>query len=143
MDTDFLIRNWGLLAASVLLLAVVLNVIFQRLWQSPFGQLRRALTDLQERSLAAAKSGKFAEKAESRLDRMLQESAKIRPSELQEAKGVLQDARALQKIANDKLMIAENHVRRIIHEEFPPYKQDRLRERYLRQSAADRRPFSF
>lgn len=82
-------------------------------------------------------------RAESRLDRMLQKAEKIRPSELQAAKEALQDARALQKIAEDRLMVAENHVRRIIHEEFPPVKQQKLRARYLPEALPERRPFSF
>ena len=143
MNSEFLVSNWAPLAASVFMLAALLNVLFQRFWQSPAGQLRRALADLEEKRAAAAKARKVADKAESRLDRMLRNSAKVRPSELQESKGLLQDARALQKIADDRLLIAENHVRRIIHEEFPPNRQERLRDRYLPQGGRDKRPFSF
>jgi hypothetical protein len=41
------------------------------------------------------------------------------------------------------VLIAENHVRKIIVEEFPPRLHERLRERYLPGEGADSRPFSF
>jgi len=56
---------------------------------------------------------------------------------------VVEDAKMLAKIANDKVLIAENHVRRVIHEEYPPVKQERLRKKYLPAQAADKRRFSF
>ena len=65
------------------------------------------------------------------------------PMLVQEARDALQDARALQKIADDRLLVAENQVRRIIVEEFPPIKQLRLRRRYLPADVRDPRPFSF
>jgi exonuclease VII small subunit len=143
MSSDFLVRNWALLAASGILLAVALNLLFQRVHGSASGQLRRAIGALRQQAELAKTAKSAADKAESRLDDLLQKSAKIPPSRVQEAKGFLQDARALQKIADDKLLIAENHVRRIIHEEFPPEKHERLRNRYLPPSLRDNRPFSF
>jgi hypothetical protein len=62
---------------------------------------------------------------------------------LQEAKDAVDDANALQKILNDKVMVTENHVRRVIHDEFPPTEHDRLRRKYLPQDIKDERPFSF
>ena len=55
----------------------------------------------------------------------------------------MQDAEALLKIASDQVLIAENHVRKIIVEEFPPKHHERLRRRYLPGEGDDGKPFSF
>ena len=70
-------------------------------------------------------------------------AGKVKPRLLQEAKDALQDARALEKIAGDKVLIAANHVRRVIHEEFPPSRQQKLRARYLPGEEQNEGPFSF
>lgn len=143
MDNEFLIHHWGLLAAALLLAVAALHVALS-LWQhSASGQLRQALAAMQEQRRLAAKAEGATVKAESRLDSLLQARDKVRPSFLQEAKEALQDARALQKIAEDRQLIAENHLRRIILEEFPPIKQHKLRLRYLPADVRDPRPFSF
>jgi len=143
MDSEILLRHWGLLAATVLLVAVALNIALL-LWQrSPSGQLRRALAVMQVQRRAAARAADVTDKAEARLDKLMQTRETVRPASLQEARDALQDARALQKIADDKVLIAENHSRRIILEEFPPVKQHKLRMRYFPADVRDPRPFSF
>ena len=74
---------------------------------------------------------------------MASRAGSIRPSSLQEAREKLEDAGALLKIARDRLMVAENQVRRVIFEEFPPARQESLRARYLPQDVVDKRPFTF
>jgi DNA-binding phage protein len=83
------------------------------------------------------------EKAERIARRLHERAEQAKPRHVQEANGVLEDARMLAKIANDQVLIAENHVRRVIHEEYPPVKQERLRKKYLPEQAADKKPFSF
>ncbi|MFQ5983731.1 MAG: hypothetical protein ACE5KS_10215, partial [Woeseiaceae bacterium] len=90
-----------------------------------------------------AKALQGVEKAERTVKRLHDRAERAKPRHLQEAKKALDDATALAKIANDKVLIAENHVRRVIHEEYPPVKQERLRERYLPEQAPGKRPFSF
>jgi hypothetical protein len=143
MDNQFLIQHWGLLAGSLLLIAATLHIALSGWQHSASGQLRHALATMQEQRQVAANAERVTMKAESRLDSLRQSSDKVRPSYLQEAKEALQDARALQKIADDQLLVAENHVRRIILEEFPPIKQHKLRSRYLPADLRDPRPFSF
>jgi hypothetical protein len=41
------------------------------------------------------------------------------------------------------VLIAENHVRKIIVEEFPPNRHERMRSRYLPGEREDGRPFTF
>ncbi|HSD69497.1 MAG TPA: hypothetical protein VLB07_08085 [Woeseiaceae bacterium] len=143
MDSDFIVQHWGLLAGALLVVAVALHLALSGWQRSASGQLRHALVSMQEQRRAAAKATDVAAKAEARLDKLLQSRDKLRPSLLQEAKDALQDARALQKIADDRLLVAENQVRRIILEEFPPVKQLKLRRQYLPADIRDPRPFSF
>ena len=49
----------------------------------------------------------------------------------------------LLKIAADQVLIAENHVRKIIVEEFPPNRHERMRGRFLPGEREDGKPFSF
>lgn len=127
----------------VLVLAVAMHLALSGWQRSASGQLQQALSGMQEQRQAAAKAADVTQKAEARLDKLNQSRDKLRPSLLQEARDALQDARALQKIADDRLLVAENQVRRIIVEEFPPIKQLRLRRRYLPADVRDPRPFSF
>jgi hypothetical protein len=143
MAREFLVQHWALFGALGMLAVVGLQVILSGVAQSSSGQLRRAVSDKQEQDRIARKARAVTAKAEARLDALLKRSDKVRPSALQECKEALQDARALQKIAEDKLLIAENPVRRVIHEEFPPVRQEKLRARYLPHVARDRRPCSF
>ena len=57
--------------------------------------------------------------------------------------GLRLSTRSLAKIADDKAQVQANHVRRVIFEEFPPSRHEKLRARYLPQDVADKRPFSF
>jgi hypothetical protein len=67
----------------------------------------------------------------------------VKPVRLQEARDAVQDAGALLKIAEDQVLIAENHVRKIIVEEFPPNRHERMRSRYLPGEREDGKPFTF
>ena len=62
---------------------------------------------------------------------------------MSEAKEALQDALALEKIADDKAQVTANQVRRVIFEEFPPTRHEKLRRKYLPEDVRDNRPFSF
>ena len=73
--------------------------------------------------------------------RAKRESAK--PRHVQETTEALEDAQALLKIAEDQVLIAANHVRKLILEEFPPTRQEQLRSKYLPDSAPDSKPFTF
>lgn len=143
MDPEFLKSNWALLAAVGIGLIIVLIVLSQLIRRSAWGQLRATRRVLAKTRQGAARALRAVEKAE-RIAKRLQERAEhTKPRHVQEANGVLEDARMLAKIANDKVLIAENHVRRVIHEEYPPVQQERLRNKYLPEQATDKRPFSF
>lgn len=135
--------NWGLLAAVILAVVVVLVILGRLIGGSRHGQLRRSLAELQDRQRDLNRATNAALKAENKVDRLRNRLASVKPRHAQEAKDNLMDARSLQKIANDKVLVAQNHVRRVIHEEYPPNKQARLRARYLPDDRPDDKPFSF
>lgn len=143
MNSAIAQNNWALLVAGALVALAILVLLARMLRGSGRGQLRRALADLTEQRSQLKKSVAAARKAENTLDRLLQRQASVKPRHIEEAKGALQDARALEKIASDKVLIAQNQVRRVIHEEFPPDRQDRLRQKYLPGDGPDKTPFSF
>ncbi len=143
MDWDVLKSNWALIVAAIIGSIIIVIIVIQLIKRSAGGQLRQTLKTLAKARQDEAKARKSVERAE-RVARRLHENAdRVKPRHLQEAKDALQDARALAKIANDKILIAENHVRRVIFEEFPPNKHDAMREKYLPNAARDQKPFTF
>jgi hypothetical protein len=143
MDLNTLKSNWALVVATVIGGIIILIVLAQLIQRSAGGQLRKTVRDLNKAHQDEAKALRSAEKAERIARRLHEKSDSVKPRHLQEAKEALEDARVLAKIANDKLLIAENHVRRVIHEEYPPRKQEKLRAKYLPTQERDKRPFSF
>lgn len=143
MELNTLKSNWALVVAAIIGAIIVLIVLSQLIQRSAGGQLRKTVRELNKSRRKEAKLLKAADKAE-RIARRLHETADtVKPRHMQEAKDALGDARALAKIANDKVLIAQNHVRRIIHDEYPPRKQEKLRQKFLPDDAPDKKPFSF
>jgi len=143
MDSIILKSNWALAVAAIIGFVIILIVVGNLIRQSAWGQLRQTLQTLAKARQDEAKALKSLEKAEHITRRLHENADRAKPRHLQEAKDALQDARALAKIANDKILIAENHVRRVIHEEYPPIRQEALRQKYLPEPARDKKPFSF
>ena len=131
MDMKLVEAYWapglaGLLVAAVALIAAV------RLWRlSARGRLAAANRVLRQRCRQAAQSGAAVARAQARVGRLEQKSHSVKPRLLEEARGTLADARALAKIADDRVLIARNRLRHVILEEFPPGRHEALRRRYL------------
>lgn len=143
MDSELLKSNWALLVAVGIGLIIVVIVLSRLIRRSAWGQLRETRRALAEARQDEARALQAVDKAERIARRLHEQAEQTKPRHVQEAKELLEDARMLAKIANDKVLIAENHVRRVIHEEYPPVKQGRLRKKYLPEQAPDKRPFSF
>lgn len=143
MTVETLRQNWALFVALALLLVVGLVVSMTVYRRSGRAQLMRTLKDLRAAQRRQASTQKSVAQAERRLAKLEARAAEVKPRTLEEARGSLADARALNKIADDQVLIAANHVRRIILEEYPPASHEALRARYLPTEAPDRRPFSF
>lgn len=143
MDLNVLKSNWALVAAAVIGVIIALIVLSQLIRRSAAGQLRKTAQALKRARKDEAKALKAVAKAERNARRLHEKADIVKPRHLQEAKDTLGDAKALAKIANDKVLIAANHVRRVIFEEYPPRKQEMLRKKYLQSEEPDKRPFSF
>ncbi|MDZ7644578.1 MAG: hypothetical protein U5K76_10395 [Woeseiaceae bacterium] len=143
MDVELSRRNWALAVAAVLfvIVAVIVGIALYR--RSARGQLAQRARALRTAHAECARAGRAVATAERRVDRLRERADKVKPRLLEEARGVLHDARALEKIAADRVLIAANHLRRVIYEEFPPARHDALRRRYLPDDKPDKRPFSF
>lgn len=143
MDAELLRSHWALAAAGAVLALVAIVLLVHKASRSAPAQLRgarRRAARLHRRLLRAERD---VVSAEARLHRLQARAQSVKPRLVVEARGALEDAQALARIARDQAEIAENHVRRIITEEFPPAHQQRLRDRYLPGTPPDKRPFSF
>lgn len=142
MTLEFAMKNWALVAASVLGTAVMLFVIFRVFQDSARGRLLATVRQLADREQQARAARSAVDKAVAAVDRLRRNVDSVKPRRLQEASETLEDARALSKIADDQVLIARNHVRKIILEEYPPQRHEAMRGKYLRQDEANQKPFT-
>lgn len=135
--------DWAIWLALVMLLIALVSIIPQLLKMTSRSKLNRVFADVKTARKELKKSTRAAKKAEKRLEKLLARAGRVKPRVLQEAKEAVEDGKSLAKIMNDKVIVAETHVRRVIYDEFPPEKHERLRAKYLPQDLIDNRPFSF
>jgi len=143
MTVDYLQQNWALLAASVIGVAVLLFALWRAWRDSARGRLGAELARLAQKRAHASRLQRRVRTARTRLEHLQGRAEHVQPRRLQEAAEALQDAEALARIAADQVLIAENHVRKIIVEEFPPKRHEALRARYLPGDGNSGKPFSF
>jgi hypothetical protein len=143
MDPEQLKSNWALVVAAGLGLAILVIVVAQLVRRSAAWQLRAAVKELGKSRLAETRAIKSVQKAESRARRLHANAENTKPRILRQAEEAVEDARALAKIANDRMLVAQNHVRRVIHDEYPPTQQEKLRQKFLPVEERDSKPFSF
>ncbi len=143
MTVDFISRNWSLLIAGVLATGIVLFLLFRVFSDSARGRLRSEVKRLNQCYKDYQRARKASDKAAERLATLEQKAASVKPRRIQEASEALEDARMLQKIAEDQVMIAENYVQKLIVDEFPPKQHSALRDKHLRRHAEDGKPFTF
>lgn len=143
MNADFLVTNWALIAATGIAGLVAFIVAISSYRRSAYGQLRRARSELARKIRQHRKAERKVAMTAKRIARLGAKAEATKPRLLSEAREAHEDALALEKIAHDKVLVASNHVRRIIVEEIPPARQQRLRDKYLPPEPDDKRPFSF
>ena len=131
MTVGLLQQHWALAGAGVVGTAVLLFVLWRGWLDSPRGRLRIARRQLRERQREARKCSRAGGRATARLERLARKSDSVRPSRIEQANDAVRDAQALLKICNDQVLVAQNHVRKIIVEEFPPKHHERMRRKYL------------
>lgn len=138
-----LAEHWALWIAIIpgaLVLVYVFSLLRRR---SAGGLLSRAVHDHEISSKELQRARKTVDSATARLEKLSARAGRVKPRILQESKDALEDALALVKIADDKAQVTANHLRRVIYEEFPPSKHEKLRKKYLPEDIRDNRPFSF
>ncbi len=143
MTLELLQRHWALAAASVVGLAALLFVGWRAWLASSPGRLRAANRRLRARRKESSRQSRALQRATAALGRLQKNAGSVKPVRLQEAAEAVQDAEALLKIASDQVLIAENHVRKIIVEEFPPKRHERMRRKYLPGDTDSGKPFTF
>ena len=143
MNAEELKTHWALLLASFTGVVLLLFVVAHFIHKSARRQLRRKQKALQQERGRLRKAQAVVNKAERQRLRLMRYADSVKPRLLQESAEALEDARALAKIATDRVLVAENHLRRVILEEFPPARHERLRSRYLPDGPAKKKPFTF
>ena len=143
MTSTFLQQHWALVSAGIVGAAVMIFVLWRTWLDSARGRLSAARRHLRDKCLAQERQRKALQRLSARLDDFEARADSVKPRILREAAEAVQDAEALLKIAADQVLIAENHVRKIIVEEFPPKRHDRMRGKYLPGEREDGKPFSF
>lgn len=143
MNRDFLIGNWALVVAAALLLAVAAVVVTALYRRSRSGRLRARVRALAAARRESTSAERRLQSLERQLDGLKARADKVRPSRITDIEGRHGDAQSLLKIAGDRQMIAENRLRQLILEEFPPARHEALRRRYLPDAEEVGRPFTF
>ena len=138
MDVENAQQYWALLAATAIAVGVLVFIGFRLLQDSARGRLAAEVGQLRKREKAA----RGVVKAERKLDKLQSRADSVKPRLVKEARGRLEDARALQKIADDQVLVARNLVSKIIVEEYPPKRHDALRRRLLPEAATKSGPFT-
>lgn len=142
MMSEYLVQHWALLGAGVIAAGVALFVFVRLVQDSTRGRLASAVAELRDKEKDARKAARRVSKATTRLAKLKGRAGTTKPRVIDEAQGGLEDARALQKIADDQVLIARNDVRQIIVAEFPPRRQEVLRRRLLPQDSRADAPFT-
>lgn len=143
MDWQSFYQNWALYAA-VVPAAIVLSAIIGAIWRkSTHGELHQKIAVYRSDRKRFERARKVHNRAADRLRKMQSRADHVKPRLLQEAKESVADAAALVRIADDKMQVSANILRKFIFEEYPPRRHERMRARLLPGDVADDRPFSF
>jgi hypothetical protein len=143
MNLESMQANWAIWLALGAVLVATAALAPKLLSMTSRSKLKRVVADMKVARKELRKVVRKMEKAEKKLRNLLARADRVKPRILQKAKEAVEDSQALAKILRDKVLVAEAHVRRIIHDEFPPSEHDRLRAKHLPQDEKDGRPFSF
>ena len=131
MSREFLLHNWALAVSSVFAFAIFLFVLYRVYLDSGRGRLADRLHDLKEARAEATAAATRLEKAQRRLGGLQGKAGSVKPRILFAAEEAVKDADLLVTITGDKVLRAEKKLRDVILEEFPPNRQDVLRNKYL------------
>ena len=124
-------NNWALIVAVVPALIALVLISRYLVSRTAKGQLRAVLKNHRETQKALEAARKASKKTAARAEKLASKSGNVPPRTLQEARDAAEDATSLEKIAQDRVLVTANHVRRVIVEEFTPVKHEKLKNKYL------------
>ena len=136
-------QHWALLGAVAVLAAVIVALLVMTYRRSRRRRLGRFAREQRKERRALAAAVAALKRAESRAERLEKKANRVAPRTLDEARGALSDARRLVEIRSGALQVADNHLRKIIVQEFPPGRHAALRRRFGVAEHPDNRPFTF
>lgn len=131
MEFEALQRHWALLIALIIAIVIGVMAMAGMLSRSAAGRLRQAVRVLRKRDSALKKQQRVTRAAKARADKLRSNAARVKPRLVAEAQGAFEDASLSLQVASDQALIARNHVRKVIFEEYPPDRQGSLMQRYL------------
>ncbi len=143
IDEAWIRDYWAPLAASVIVGGVVFYLLCRAWAGSRRGRLRRCAKDYRDTRRLFVTAERELERAARQVTKLEQRADAVAPRRLDEARNARSDAHRLCEIRTDQLKVAENHLRRIILEEYPPSRHSSMLRRYGVPEHTDARPFSF
>ena len=143
MTLESMQSDWAVWLALGAIFVAIVVLTPKLLKMTSRSKLKRVVADMKVARKDLRRLVRKVQRAEKKVRKLAARADRVKPRILQEAKEALEDAEALAKILHDKVMVTENHVRRVIHDEFPPAAHERMRKKHLPQDLEDKRPFSF
>ncbi len=134
MTLEYLTQNWALAIASVLGTAVLLFVIYRVLQDSARGRLQEMVRQLRRREKDDKAARRAADKALAKLEQLQARADSVKPRQVQAAREALEEAREIQKLVDDQVLIARHDVRTLILQEYAPKRHAAMRKKYLQES---------
>ena len=131
MNTEILVQNWALVIASVFSLAIFMFVMFRLYEDSGQGRLGQSVRALKRVRKEASRATDRLSEAKTRFESLREIADQVKPRLLSEAEEAVKDADMMVNITSDQVLRAEKALRDVILEDFPPNRQDLLRNRYL------------
>jgi hypothetical protein len=111
-------------------LIIAIGVVLPNTLPTPRGRLNRQRREVKYRLYERQQAEKVAAKAKRDFEKLRSHANDVQPKQLREAEGHAADMQIMLGHANDKVLVAENHVRRILLDEFPPALHQQLLKKY-------------
>ena len=131
MDATSINEYVLLLIGLGIFLGISVGVILPNILPTPRGRLNRQSRELRHRLYELQQAEKLAEKANRTFAKMKQQADRVQPNKLREAEIMAEDRKTMLGHAKDKVMAAQNHVRNVVLNEYPPVYQESLLRKYL------------
>jgi signal transduction histidine kinase len=114
-------------------LIIAVGVVLPNTLPTPRGRLNRQRRELKHRLYERQQAEKTADKAARDHAKLHSRAQNVQPKQLREAEEHAKDMQTMLVHANDRVLVAENHVRRILLDEFPPAIHQQLLKKYFPQ----------